>query len=49
MVVLAYDMADDKGSLSLGDWTIFSEYTEAKKTAEEAKKEKQAEETKEDW
>jgi len=48
-VVLVYDVADDKGSLSLGDWTIFSEYTEAKKTAEEAKKEKQAEETEEDW
>lgn len=49
MVVLAYDMADDKGSLSLGDWTIFSEYTEAKRRAEEAEKEKQAEKTEEDW
>lgn len=48
-VILAYDVVDDKGSLSLGDWTIFSEYTDAKKRAEEAEKKKQAEETEEDW
>lgn len=48
-VVLVYDVADDKGSLSLGDWTIFSEYTDAKKRAKEAEKKKQAEETEEDW
>ena len=49
IVALEYDMLDDKGSLSLGDSTIFSEYMEAKKRAEEGKKDKAAEESKADW
>lgn len=48
-VFLTYDMVEDKSGLGLSDWTIFSEYTEAKKRAEETLKKKEAEEAEEDW
>lgn len=48
-VLLTYDMVEDKGCLGLSDWTIFSEYTEAKKKTQEDERKKQAEETGEDW